>query len=89
MVANGAALVEKQHKLVANAARQLAKLNMIDFNERDGLAAFTIKDVGRIAAKYYIRYQSIEAWDPIFKSDMSEADILRVLSTSTEVCTHI
>lgn len=84
MVANSAALIEKRHKLITTAARQLAKLEMVDFSEQDGLAAFTIKDGGRIAAKYYIRHQTIEAWGPIFKPEMSEADVLRVLSTSTE-----
>jgi len=88
MVANSAALFEKRHKLITTAARQLAKLEMVDFSEQDGLAAFTIKDGGRIAAKYYIRHQTIEAWGPIFKPEMSEADVLRVLSTSTEVCAH-
>ncbi|KIM68646.1 hypothetical protein SCLCIDRAFT_1208842 [Scleroderma citrinum Foug A] len=84
MVANSAALIEKRHNLIMNAARQLEKLEMIDFSEQDGLAAFTIKDGGRIAAKYYIRHQTIEAWGPLFKPEMSEADVLRVLSTSTE-----
>ncbi|KAL4075963.1 Sec63-domain-containing protein [Scleroderma citrinum] len=83
-VTNSAALGERQHNLITNAARQLTKLEMIDFSQQDAAATFTIKDVGRIAAKYYIRHQSIEVWGPIFKPEMSEADVLRMLSTSTE-----
>lgn len=69
-----------------SSAHILAKLSMIDFNA--GGNAFTIKDVGRIAAKYYIRYQSIEVFRTLFRPQMSEADILHMLSQSTEVC-HI
>lgn len=57
---------------------------MIDFNVDGNM--FTIKDVGRIAAKYYIRHQSIEVFRTLFRPQMSEADILHMLSKSTEVC---
>ncbi|KAF8138604.1 Sec63-domain-containing protein [Boletus edulis] len=43
-----------------------------------------IKDVGRIAAKYYIRHQSIEVFGTQFRAQMTEADILGMLSKSTE-----
>ncbi|KAF9247180.1 Sec63-domain-containing protein [Melanogaster broomeanus] len=75
-------LVQQREKLVVIAARALAKLSMIDFNEATEM--FVIKDVGRIAAKYYIRHQSIEVFGPLFKPKMTEADILGMLSRSTE-----
>ncbi|KAG6331151.1 hypothetical protein ID866_7939 [Astraeus odoratus] len=84
LVADTAAFVERQRELVRSAAKELAKLKMIEFSFQDDAEAFTIKDVGRIAAKYYIRYQSIAAWQNYFKPSMSEADVLRMLSFSTE-----
>lgn len=56
---------------------------MIDFNVEGN--TFTIKDIGRIAAKYYIRHQSIEVFQKLFRPRMTEADILDMLSKSTEV----
>lgn len=61
----------------------LANLSMIDFHL--DAKTFVIKDVGRIAAKYYIRHQSIEVFQMLFKTRMTEADILDMLSESTEV----
>ena len=46
---------------------------------------FSITDLGRIAARYYIRYESIEVFNKEFKPRMSEADVLGMLSLSTEV----
>ncbi len=46
---------------------------------------FTITDLGRIAAKYYIRYKSIEVFNEKMKPKMTEADVLSMLCKSTEV----
>jgi antiviral helicase SLH1 len=75
-------LFQRREELIVSSARVLANLSMIDFNV-DG-NTFTIKDVGRIAAKYYIRHQSIEVFWTLFRPQMSEADILHMLSKSTE-----
>ncbi len=56
---------------------------MISYNPLDG--QFQITDLGRIAAKYYIRYTTIETFNKEFKPKMSEADVLALLSMSTEV----
>ena len=45
---------------------------------------FVITDLGRIAAKYYIRYASIEVFNQHFKPKMTEADVLAMLCMSTE-----
>ena len=60
---------------------------MINYDESTG--AFTITDLGRIAAKYYIRYASIEIFNKEFKPKMTEADVLAMLSMSTEVSARI
>ncbi|KIK30576.1 hypothetical protein PISMIDRAFT_26369 [Pisolithus microcarpus 441] len=75
-------LVERRQQAIKSAAKQLAQLKMIDFDA--DTETFTTKDIGQIAAKYYIRHQSIEEWKASFKPTMSEADVLRTLSTSTE-----
>ena len=76
-------LGNKRHLLVKAAAQKLAEARMIDYNEMTG--TFTITDLGRIAAKYYIRTTSIEIFNKEFKPVMSEADVLAMLSQSTEV----
>jgi replicative superfamily II helicase len=50
--------------------------------QNDALAA---QDLGRIAARYYVRYSSIEIFNGQFRPIMTEADVLAMLSMSTEV----
>jgi antiviral helicase SLH1 len=76
-------LGNKRHQLVTAAARQLAKIQMIIFDESSG--NFTIKDLGRIAAKYYVRHTSIEIFNKEFRPKMGHADVLAMLSMSSEV----
>ncbi|KAG6840439.1 hypothetical protein C0991_006704 [Blastosporella zonata] len=75
-------LGSKRHELATFAAKKLADARMIAFDQTTG--AFTIKDLGRIAAKYYIRHSSIEIFNKEFRQRMSEADVLGMLSMSTE-----
>lgn len=82
-VADDPQLGAKREQLVKTAARKLASARMIHYDERSG--DFTITDLGRIAAKYYIRHATIEIFNAEFKKVMSEADVLAVLSMSTEV----
>jgi antiviral helicase SLH1 len=56
---------------------------MIIYDRNSG--TFTITELGRIAAKYYIRYSSIEIFNKEFRPKMTEADVLAMLSMSTEV----
>lgn len=76
-------LGSKRNELVTLAAQKLAETRMITFNRNTG--GFTITDLGRIAAKYYICYTSIETFNKEFRLSMSEADVLRMLTMSTEV----
>lgn len=59
---------------------------MITYDRQHG--NFQITDLGRIAAKYYIRHTSIEIFNEEFRPKMSEADVLAMLSMSTEVHPH-
>lgn len=73
----------KRNQLVVEAATQLANARMITFDRLSG--SFTILDLGRIAAKYYIRHASIEIFNKELKPEMTEADVLKMLCLSTEV----
>ncbi|KAH9061031.1 Sec63-domain-containing protein [Lactarius vividus] len=75
-------LDRKRHELVRAAARSLVEAKMINFDE-DG-SSFTINDLGRLAAKYYIHHKSIEIFNRELRTRMTEADVLSMVSLSTE-----
>ncbi|KAH8118593.1 Sec63-domain-containing protein [Phellopilus nigrolimitatus] len=75
-------LGRKRRELVQSKASQLAEARMIVFDkERD---AFAITDLGRIAAKYYIRARTVVVFNEVFRPKMSEADVLLMVCKSTE-----
>ena len=82
-VAEDPRLGAKRNQLVLNAANRLVAAQMVNLNRKSG--ALQITDLGRIAAKYYIRLASIEVFNQRFRPRMSEADVLVMLSYSTEV----
>jgi antiviral helicase SLH1 len=51
-------LGNKRNQLITQAARQLSSAKMIRYDEMAN--TFVISDLGRIAAKYYLRYQTME-----------------------------
>ncbi|KAI9056561.1 Sec63-domain-containing protein [Trametes sanguinea] len=81
-VADDPHLGAKRNQLITAAALQLAEARMIAFDRQTGSLVCT--DLGRIAAKYYIRHKSIEIFNEKFRPKMSEADVLSMLSMSTE-----
>ncbi|KAL1738553.1 Sec63 Brl domain-containing protein, partial [Schizophyllum fasciatum] len=82
VLADDPTLSHRRGELATAAAQKLANARMIAFDRNSG--GFTITDLGRIAAKYYIRHASIEIFNQEFKPKMSEADVLVMLSKSTE-----
>jgi len=76
-------LTERRHSMIIIAGRKLAAAGMVQFDEAK--STFTITDIGRIAAKYYIRHASIEVFQKEFRPKMTEADVLALLAMSTEV----
>lgn len=80
--ANEPDLSSKRNQLIRAVAQKLASAGMINYNVETGSLQYT--DLGRIAAKYYIRTASIEVFNQELKVRMREADVLSVLSTSTE-----
>ncbi|KAI0033767.1 Sec63-domain-containing protein [Vararia minispora EC-137] len=75
-------LANKRALLVTEAARRLAEAQMINYDM--STESFTITDLGRLAAKYYIRHSSILIFNEAFQPKMTEADALAMLSRSTE-----
>lgn len=67
---------------ITMAAKYLVMCKMMEFDSNTG--QFTITELGRIAAKYYISYKTIEIFNVKLKSQMSEADILAVFAQGTD-----
>lgn len=72
----------KRNQLVLTAAHSLVEAKMINFDEDSG--SFTINDLGRLAAKYYIHHKSIVIFNQELRTRMTEADVLSMVSLSTE-----
>lgn len=72
----------KRDALVQSAGKRLADIKMVQFDEQAN--KFAVTDLGRIAAKYYLKHETVEVFNTEFKSKMSEADTLALLSMSTE-----
>ncbi|KAF7301385.1 hypothetical protein MIND_00703700 [Mycena indigotica] len=75
-------LALQKTELVEIAAKKLADVKMIEFDRTTHQLKAT--DLGRIASKYYIRHSSIEIFNKNFRPKMTEADVLAMLSLSTE-----
>jgi antiviral helicase SLH1 len=73
----------KRHQLVLSAADSLVEARMIDHAKQSG--SFTITDLGRIAAKYYIHHKSITIFNQVLEAHMTEERVLFMVSLSTEV----
>jgi replicative superfamily II helicase len=75
-------LGRKRHEITTLAARKLAKCQMIIFDENTGY--LLPKDLGRIASNFYIKHTSIEIFNTMMKPRMTEADVLSMMSMSSE-----
>ncbi|KAF8665634.1 hypothetical protein AX16_000089 [Volvariella volvacea WC 439] len=81
-LSNDPQLVSRRIYLVTSAAQRLADVSMVNLDRQKGTLSIT--SLGRIAAKYYIRYSSIQIYNEKFRPTMSEADVLAMLSMSSE-----
>lgn len=73
----------KRHELIKYAIGKLVDAKMVVQDPKT--ENYAITELGRIAAKYYLRYTSVEIFNKEFRPRMSEADVLAMLSMSTEV----
>ncbi|KAJ1800554.1 activating signal cointegrator 1 complex subunit 3 [Coemansia sp. RSA 2399] len=75
-------LGQRRSELIIAAAKELNRLQMIVFDEKTGFMA--AKDLGRISSSYYLRHQSVEAFNQSMRPHMTEADGIALLCLSKE-----
>ncbi|XP_006824124.2 activating signal cointegrator 1 complex subunit 3-like [Saccoglossus kowalevskii] len=74
----------EQHRtnLITTAARALDKAKMVRFDERTGYLHAT--DLGRTASHFYIKYNTIEIFNELFKPYMTREEIFSMISKAEE-----
>uniref|UniRef100_V5EWE9 M-phase inducer phosphatase n=1 Tax=Kalmanozyma brasiliensis (strain GHG001) TaxID=1365824 RepID=V5EWE9_KALBG len=81
-VADDPHLGAKRQQLVNVGVKKLVEAKMVEHDPvTDHLK---VTDLGRIAAKYYIGYKTIETFNERMHSNMSEADVLGLLSQAAD-----
>lgn len=75
-------LNNRRNDMIVAAARRLHHLQMIVFDENSG--AFSSKDLGRIASDFYLLNNSIEIFNQMLNPKATEADVLSMISMSSE-----
>lgn len=75
-------LTIRRRNMVVDAARRLHTLQMIVFDENAG--AFIPKDLGRTASDFYLLNNSIEIFNQMLNPRATEADVLAMISMSSE-----
>ncbi|KAK9768510.1 putative steryl acetyl hydrolase mug81 [Basidiobolus ranarum] len=72
----------RRRDIITSAAKKLHQLQMIIFDAKTGF--LTAKDLGRIASSFYLKHTSVEIFNNLMKPRMTEADVLAMISLSTE-----
>ncbi|RXM31382.1 U5 small nuclear ribonucleoprotein 200 kDa helicase [Acipenser ruthenus] len=75
-------LERRRLDLVHTAALVLDKNNLIKYDKRTG--TFQVTDLGRIASHFYITHDSIQTYNQLLKPTLSEIELFRVFSLSSE-----
>ncbi|ODQ80809.1 hypothetical protein BABINDRAFT_127355 [Babjeviella inositovora NRRL Y-12698] len=75
-------LGNRRRLMIVAAARRLHTLQMIVFDERSN--AFIAKDLGRVASDFYLLNNSIEIFNQMMNARATEADVLSMISMSSE-----
>jgi len=75
-------LTIRRRNMIVDAARRLHLLQMIVFDENAG--AFIPKDLGRTASDFYLLNNSIEIFNQMLNPRATEADVLAMISMSSE-----
>jgi pre-mRNA-splicing helicase BRR2 len=68
--------------LIHTAALQLDKNNLIRYDRKSG--TFQSTELGRIASHYYITSESVQVYNLLLKPTLSEIELFRVFSLSSE-----
>lgn len=75
-------LEEHRRDLIVRTAKELNRCRMARFDERSGQLYVT--ELGRVASHFYIHHESIQLFDEALHSGMKTAEILALLSESSE-----
>lgn len=75
-------LYERRRKMIVSAASRLHTLQMIVFDEVS--LHFIPKDLGRISSDFYLLNESVEVFNQLCNPSATEADILSMISMSSE-----
>ncbi|SCU86661.1 LANO_0C08768g1_1 [Lachancea nothofagi CBS 11611] len=75
-------LYERRRKMIVTAARRLHILQMIVFDEVS--QHFISKDLGRISSDFYLLNESVEIFNSLCNPGATEADVLAMISMSSE-----
>uniref|UniRef100_A0A3P9NV17 U5 small nuclear ribonucleoprotein 200 kDa helicase n=1 Tax=Poecilia reticulata TaxID=8081 RepID=A0A3P9NV17_POERE len=75
-------LERRRMDLIHTAANVLDKNNLIKYDKRTG--TFQVTDLGRIASHFYITHDSIQTYNQLLKPTLSEIELFRVFSLSSE-----
>ncbi|KAK1135499.1 hypothetical protein K0M31_000088 [Melipona bicolor] len=75
-------LERKRKELIDTAAKELDEAKMIRYNTNTGDLSAT--NLGRIASHFYLKYDTIEIFNKLIKSFMTEAEIFAMISQSQE-----
>uniref|UniRef100_A0A667XRQ8 Activating signal cointegrator 1 complex subunit 3 n=1 Tax=Myripristis murdjan TaxID=586833 RepID=A0A667XRQ8_9TELE len=75
-------LERRRMDLVHTAASVLDKNSLIKYDKRTG--SFQVTDLGRIASHFYITHDSIQTYNQLLKPTLSEIELFRVFSLSSE-----
>eukprot|EP00457_Paulinella_chromatophora_P000104 gb/GEZN01000104.1/.p1 GENE.gb/GEZN01000104.1/~~gb/GEZN01000104.1/.p1 ORF type:complete len:2168 (+),score=390.44 gb/GEZN01000104.1/:405-6908(+) len=75
-------LEQRRLDLIHSAAVTLDKHNLIKYDRKTG--SFQVTDLGRVASHYYITHQSISVFNEYLKPSMSDIELFRVFSLSSE-----
>ncbi|ODV57948.1 RNA helicase, partial [Ascoidea rubescens DSM 1968] len=79
---NDPQLINKRREMIIQTARRLHSLQMIVFDEKSG--SFISKDLGRVASDFYLLNDSIEIFNQMLNPNATEADVLSMITMSSE-----
>ncbi|CCF57836.1 hypothetical protein KAFR_0D01890 [Kazachstania africana CBS 2517] len=81
-IASDPQLYDRRKKMIITAARRLHSLQMIVFDEVS--MHFTAKDLGRVSSDFYLLNESVEIFNQMCNPKATEADVLSMISYSSE-----
>ncbi|MEE6520153.1 hypothetical protein FKM82_017964 [Ascaphus truei] len=75
-------LEQRRLDLIHTAALMLDKNNLLKYDKKTG--NFQVTELGRIASHYYITNESVQTYNQLLKPTLSEIELFRVFSLSSE-----